>query len=410
MQAFIVVTRGAALCALLAALVACGGKSLAPYESASSESKAAAQGYKVVYSFRGRDGTNPLASLIDVGGTLYGTASQGGAHNGGTVFSITPSGSEHVLYSFKESDAAGYYPGAALLNVNGTFYGTTELGGKTISGAVFSITPGGHVHVLYSFGSTGPSGSQPSASLINVNGILYSTTSFGGLSNLGTAFSVTTTGGQRTLHSFGHPYQKDGQIPSAALLEMNGVLYGTTYQGGLYHRGNSCSGFPCPGDGTVFRLTSAGKEHVLHSFGNSSDGVNPQASLTNLKGTLYGTTDHGGTSNDGTIFTVTPDGAEKIVYSFKGKSDGAIPEAAVIEVDGKLYGTTLGAGAFGPYGTVFTIKPDGSGEEILHSFGSGNDGRAPEAGLVNVDGTLYGTTSSGGAYGKGTVFALPLPR
>ena len=405
MRAVVIRLHALGLCALVATLGACESKGLAPPLTAKSASGAGAQGYQVLYSFRGHDGATPRASLIDVDGTLYGTTTLGGLHNGGTVFSITPGGKERVLYSFQDSDAAGYYPGAALLDVNGTLYGTTELGGKTTTGSVFSITTSGHIHALYSFGSGGPSGMQPSASLIYVKGMLYGTTSFGG-GSFGTVFSVSTSGEETTLHSFGRPYLRDGQIPAAALVETNGVLYSTTVEGGKYGRGNSCSGFRCPGYGTVFSITSGGKERVLHSFGNASDGINPQVALTVVNGKLYGVTDLGGTSNAGTIFSISTDGTEKVVYSFKGGHDGGIPEGALIEVRAKLYGTTVGAGAFGPYGTIFAISPDGSAKDVLHSFGSGGDGTAPEAGLLNVNGTLYGTTSTGGAYGKGTVFAL----
>lgn len=396
------------MCALIAPLAGCGGASMGPpAQTASAAIKAPAQGYKILYSFGGHDGAYPLASLIDVGGTLYGTTSRGGAHGGGTVFSITPGGDEHVLYSFRDSDAAGAYPGAALLDLNGTLYGTTELGGRA-GGSVFSITTSGHVHALYGFGSSGPSGMQPLASLIAAKGVLYGTTDFGAPADVGTAFSMTTGGEETTLHDFGRPYKSDGQHPAAALTERNGTFYGTTYEGGKYGRGNSCWGTECPGYGTAYSVTPSGVEHVLHSFGNGSDGVNPQAPMIVVKGKLYGVTDGGGANKAGIIFTLTTAGSEKVLYSFKGGSDGAVPEAGLIEVNGRLYGTTAGSGAYGPYGTVFKINTDGSGHVVLHSFGSKGDGTAPEAALLNVSGTLYGTTSSGGAYGKGTIFTLTL--
>jgi uncharacterized repeat protein (TIGR03803 family) len=405
MKAFVIALQSLGVCALVAATTGCGGKGLAPFSSAApSGSEAGATSYKVLYSFRGRDGAAPLASLINVDGTLYGTTSLGGAHNVGTVFSITPTGKERVLYSFRESGPAGNYPGAALIDVNGTLYGTTELGAKN-TGTVFSITTSGKMHVLHGFGSGAPSGMQPSASLIAVKGTLYGTTSFGGYGNFGTVFSISMIGEEATLHIFGR--KLDGQIPAANLIETNGVLYSTTFKGGKYGRGNSCSGSPCPGDGTVFSISTAGKERVLHSFGNGSDGLNSQAALINIEGTLYGTTDLGGTHNAGTIFSIDTAGTEKVLYSFKGGgSDGAIPEAPLIEVNGTLYGTTLGAGTDGPYGTVFSINKNGSAEQVLHSFGASKDGRAPTAALLDVNGTLYGTTSSGGAYGRGTIFAL----
>ncbi len=408
MKASVIGLQSLGVCALVAAVTGCGGGGLAPFSSMSPPgSKAGLLNFKVLYNFRGRDGAAPRASLINVDGTFYGTTSEGGARNAGTVFSITPTGKERVLHSFRESDPAGNYPGAALINVNGTLYGTTELGNKRSTGAVFSITTSGQIHVLHSFGVSGPSGMQPSASLIDVKGTLYGTTVRGGPSNLGTVFSLSTSGMERTLHSFGDPYRSDGQLPAAALIEFNGALYGTTGEGGVYRRGNSCSG-PCPGDGTVFSISTAGEEHVLHSFGNGSDGLIPTAGLTNVKGTLYGTTDNGGTNDEGTIFRIDAAGTEKVIHSFNPGSDGAGPDGPLINVGGKLYGTTGYAGAHGPgpHGTVFSINTDGSALQVLHSFGAGQDGENPQSGLLNVNGTLYGTTLSGGSYGKGTIFSL----
>jgi uncharacterized repeat protein (TIGR03803 family) len=101
---------------------------------------------------------------------------------------------------------------------------------------------------------------------------------------------------------------------------------------------------------------------------------------------------------------MTVNGTEKVLHSFGSGTDGADPEAALIDVGGTLYGTTSEGGAYG-LGTVFGITTAGM-EKTLHSFGSGTDGSYPEAGLIDAKGTLYGTTSHGGANGKGSVFAL----
>ena len=98
----------------------------------------------------------------------------------------------------------------------------------------------------------------------------------------------------------------------------------------------------------------------------------------------------------------------KVVYSFGGTSDGAIPNAGLIDVAGMLYGTTTSGGAYscgylGNCGTVFSVTMGGT-ERVLHSFGAVGDGENPGAGLINVGGTLYGTTAAGGT-GYGTVLA-----
>ena len=129
----------------------------------------------------GRDGRFPYADLVAVDGTLYGTTEEGGKHNG-TVFSITPYGTEKVLHTFGgRGDGAG--PQAGLLDVNGTLYGTTVAGGSSgcngyICGTVFSITPSGKEKVNHRFGGTGD-GDDPFGGLVYVNGTLYGTTSNG---------------------------------------------------------------------------------------------------------------------------------------------------------------------------------------------------------------------------------------
>jgi uncharacterized repeat protein (TIGR03803 family) len=378
--------------------------------------------YKVVYSFSGApDGQNPQAGLIDVGGTLYGTTAYGGTNDysslgAGTVFRVTASGTEKVLHDFG-AKGDGTWPFAGLIEVGGVLYGTTYLGGSNdcpyryssayyLCGTVFSITPSGAEKVLYNFGGGrgDRDGNHPVASVVDVKGTLYGTTQNGGPHHIkdrqgcGTVFSTTPSGAEKVLHSFS--CGKDGGLPAASLIAVKGWLYGTTSGGGTYD------------GGTVFRITPSGKQKVLHSFGYGTDGSGPSAGLVAVSGTLYGTTSGGGTYGGGTVFSITPSGKETVVHSFGSGTDGADPLASLIDVKGTLYGTTQQGGAnttcnhsTSGCGTVFSIAPSGT-ENVLHSFGSGTDGIAPVAALVEVDGTLYGTTMGGGANERGTVFAL----
>ena len=126
-----------------------------------------------------------------------------------------------------------------------------------------------------------------------------------------------------------------------------------------------------------------------------------------MNGTLYGTTYKGGIHGLGTVFSIGTSGAEQVLHSFAGGSDGASPLAGLIDVHGTLYGTTTGLPGSSGDGTVFSISTTGT-EHVLHNFGSSStyDGLFPFAGLISVNGTLYGTTIGGGAYGGGAVFAL----
>ncbi len=373
--------------------------------------------YRVVYRFNGHDGADPSAALIDVRGTLYGTTSSGGAVKRGVIFGVTKSGTEKLLYSVKKAPD-GAVPVADLIDVKGTLYSTTvEGGGYTYSsysdgGTVFSITASGAERVLHSFGS-GTDGTHPRAGLINVRGTLYGTTASGGAHGSGTVFSITTSGSENVLYSFAGG--TDGKDPVAPVIDVGGTFYGTTLWGGAY---GSCSpGFGC---GTVFSVTKSGAERVLHSFGYGTDGSLPQAGLIAVDGTLYGTTSSGGEYGNGTVFSITTSGSENVLYSFAGGSDGSDPVAGLINVGGTLYGTTArGGGSAGCYagcGTVYSMSTSGA-ETVLHDFTSGTGGANPVAALLDIRGVLYGTTSHGGVHnfgvchgalftGCGTIFAL----
>lgn len=310
----------------------------------------------VLHNFDGVDGGNSTASLINVKGMLYGTTLYGVTGYGGTVFSMTQSGNLTTLHEFPSYPTDGDGVHSALINHNGTLYGTTCVGGAYGYGTVFSVTTTGDENVLHSF--SGPDGACPYAGLIDINGKLYGTTSEGGSSNDGTVFSVTTSGHEEVLHSFsGSP---DGSRPDAGLTTVNGAIYGTTARGGLY------------GFGTVFLIDASGTEKILHPFANNPDGADPEATLLNVNGTLYGTTAGGGRRCSyfrtcGTVFSITTSGEEQVLYSFKGnlnhRSDGSVPDSGLISFRGKLYGTTPAGGAGfclsdnSGCGTVFAIAP-----------------------------------------------------
>jgi uncharacterized repeat protein (TIGR03803 family) len=147
---------------------------------------------------------------------------------------------------------------------------------------------------------------------------------------------------------------------------------------------------------------------VLYRFTNAEFGNQPSAPLYNYKGTFYGTTVEG----FGAVFSITKRGEVRLIHGFGGPPyDGGNPSSGLIEKNGTFYGETSwgGASCLGSYssrcGTVFSVTPSGT-EKVLHSFGSGSDGVGPNGGLVDVNGTLYGTTGSGGAYDVGTLFSV----
>jgi uncharacterized repeat protein (TIGR03803 family) len=360
-------------------------------------------GYTKLHSFLGApaDSANPRGGLsLDVNGNLYGTTQIGGANNAGTVFVFsTASSLLTVLHSFSATASDGANPQGTLApGRNGNFYGTTLNGGPTDTGTVFMIAPDGTLTTLHTFGDVRPTnGSVPAGELIQGgDGSFYGVTSGGGSNSLGTIFSLTPAGTLNTLYSFA---QTDGANPAAGLLRTgDGSLYAATLNGGAY------------GSGTIFRLTSDGTSADLHDFGASpADGLNPAAALMEAgDGNFYGTTSGGGVSGKGTVFRLTPDGSLTTLYSFGSGNDGSLPLAGLVQgPNNSFYGTTSSGGASAK-GTVFAVTPAGI-LTTLHNFGDGtpSDGATPEAGLIlGGDGNLYGTTRAGGVDDKGTVFRI----
>lgn len=310
-------------------------------------------------------------------------------------------GTESVLHSFGSSATDGALPDAGLvMDGAGNLYGTTEGGGVSAQGTVFEIDAAGTESVLYSFaGNT--DGSSPQADLLRDSaGNLYGTTFSGGANSYyGTVFKISAAGTESIVHSFTALVTGDGGSPLAGLVMDNA---GNLY-GTTYVGGTN-------NDGTVFKIDATGTESVLFSFPiGTNDNANPRASLImDSAGNLYGTTVFGGANNGGTVFRISATGSESIVYSFGSSvSDGWYPESQLtMDSDGNLYGTTADGGASNG-GTVFKIGTDGT-EGVLYSFGSSAaDGLNPQAGLVfGSDGNLYGTTYAGGANGDGTVFKI----
>ncbi|MGA8099718.1 MAG: choice-of-anchor tandem repeat GloVer-containing protein, partial [Candidatus Cybelea sp.] len=175
----------------------------------------------------------------------------------GTVFEITPSSGYQIIHAFLPNSPDGTYPSnGGLFALGGTLYGTTITGGGSNvrdvcsygyglgCGTVFSVSYSGSESVIYRFRPKGNGGNSPVGGVILVNGMLYGTTSEGGShdcgdNKCGTIFEVSPSGtGYQVLHQF--KGTKDGANPQAALIEVNGMLYGTTFFGGS--RGPTCCG------------------------------------------------------------------------------------------------------------------------------------------------------------------------
>ena len=264
-------------------------------------------------SFAGADGEYPTGELLtDAAGDLFGTTSDGGGGNFGTVFEIANTGGGYAsapttLVSFTGAD--GKYPGAGLIaDAAGDLFGTTEAGGANNDGTVFEIgkTEGGYADtpaVLVSF--TNADGTTSHSSLIfDAAGDLFGTTQAGGADDSGTVFEIVKTDGgyadaPTILVSFTGP---GGGGPSGGLIfDAAGDLFGTTLEGGIRNHG------------TAFEIAKtdggyAGEVTTLVDF-RPSRGASPTGALiADAAGDLFGTAGEGGVDGDGAVFEITHSG------------------------------------------------------------------------------------------------------
>ncbi len=339
--------------------------------------------------------------MINIDGTLYGTTEAGGTTGAGTLYSITPAGVKTTIFSFGDDANSASAPFGGLAYVGGTFYGTTITGGQFGYGTAFSLDSTGFF-VLHSFENGNANG--PNGGLIYVNGSLYGTTMDGGArgGGPGAVFSMALDGREAIHDSF--TGLRDGGNPRSGLVNGGGLLYGTTSEGGVITKTNPY------GCGAVYSIPLKGVVHVMHDFGKTAtDGCAPWAALISVDGILYGTTVVGGANGEGTVFSITHAGVEKVLHSFGSGAAGVGPKNSLLHVGNKFYGTTSDttlSGTGTKSGAAFSMTPLGT-VSVLHEFDYKNgDGYEVVGSLVEMQGTLYGATEYGGKYGHGAVIAI----
>jgi len=389
--------------------------------------------------------------MMDQSANLYVTLDQAGMYQQGAVELLSPDIVHYAggafLYQFKGGADGADPAGGVIMDSAGALYGTTTQGGTNNNGTVFKLTPpppGSDINTpwtkttLHSFTGESQDGASPTAGVImdSRTGALYGATQAGGQNGKGFVFKLTPPGPGKTAWTFSPVFNLFGSNgmgdnPSGTLFlnEKTKELYGTTQSGGT----NAQSA------GVVYKLTppAAGssaapyKWLVLHVFkGGPADGAFPGSGVVmDQSGVLYGSASVGGQFEYGVVFKLTPAAgaggntvwAFDLLHSFHG-GDGHYPEGLLIET-GKsgaldaLYGTTNEGGS-SDYGVVFKMTPPAAGaknwtNKVLHSFTSGTDGGSPYVGPIqDSSGALYGTTFTGGnlnhcsGFGCGVVFKI----
>jgi uncharacterized repeat protein (TIGR03803 family) len=389
---------------------------------------ARAQTYTQLHSFQGgSDGGYAKIIAKGANGYFYGITSSGGDASCnpplgcGTIFRLkgTREGVLANLPVLFEADIR------SLIFHNGTLYGTTDGGGGSGCGGygcgtVFKSDLAGNLTLLYAF-TGGALGDGPQGPLVeDATESLYGPTVDGGDLNCGgsgygcgTIFKLDSAGGLKTLHSFSGG--TEGRWPGGLTAGEGGTFYGATSGGGDV----SCppgGGYGC---GIVYKLSKKGNLTVLHTFHGGSDGAQSEQARPPVRdavGNLYGTTPLGGGEacggyGCGTVFKIDATGNYSVFYRFTGAKDGGygLYNSKVLAVDpktGNVYGiTTSGGDPTCDCGTAFKLDPSGS-LTTLHTFLGGTDGGDPYWVVWDGAGHLYGTASTGGAYGYGLVFKI----
>jgi uncharacterized repeat protein (TIGR03803 family) len=276
--------------------------------------KVAADGtFTIVHRFHGMDGSYPYSPiLIDSAGNLYGTTNLGGAYGYGVVYTISTAGTESVLYNFTGGADGGAPNGNLLRDGAGNLYGTATLGGAAAGGSgfgtIFKLTPSGTESVLYTFcGTPGcTDGKYPDSIVRTASGDFFGTTTEGGTGGQGTVFGINPAGEEIMLYSFCSAGTSsncgDGSTPTGPLFALDGNLYGTTESGGL-----GTDYFVDPG--VIYEMSQSGAETLLYSFpfpNTYALGGNPESGVvSDGAGNLYGTFYSGGPMGGGGIFKLT---------------------------------------------------------------------------------------------------------
>ncbi|TAL06941.1 MAG: hypothetical protein EPO07_01090 [Verrucomicrobia bacterium] len=319
--------------------------------------------WTTLFSFSGTNGAAPYYGglLRASDGNFYGNTYSGGTNGYGTIFKITHAGVFSNLFLFRNTN--GNSPrGWLAQGSDGNLYGTTYGGGSNSLGTVFKMTTAGALTTLVSFNGT--NGSNPSAGLVSGgDGNFYGTSLSGGSNDLGTVFRITTNGALTTLAVFtGTSGSFPGESPLGGLVRgSDGLLYGTTEYGGTSD------------DGTIFRITTNGVFTSLFSFSHTNGFDPEAGLVEGLDGRFYGTTyDYPGglaTNQNGTVFAITPGGAFEMVYAFD-YTNGPNPSADLtLGRDGNLYGSTVIGGSAG-YGAIFRLVTPPLITQLIKSNGN----------------------------------------
>ena len=312
-------------------------------------------------------GNFPKGTLVQgKDGAFYGTNSESGKYNYGTLFKIC-GGVTTVLRNFQSSDGA--YPlGSLMQATDGNLYGTTSAMGKNGYSTIFKDNPPTNAYAAIHHFSSSTQGGNPKGGLVQgTDGWLYGTTSGGGAKGAGTIFKFNPS--TKVYSVLRHlDYTADGAYPTGNLVRASdGNFYGMLPQGSR-----------------IYRLKPDGTFSIIKTMSFYTEGANPYGSLVQGNdGYLYGMASMGGSNSVGTVFKIKMDGSGMTVLRHLGAgTDGSYPRGSLVKgTDGILYGMTPQGGAH-KAGTLFKVASTSTSFSVLRHFNLTTDGGAPEGSLI----------------------------
>jgi len=354
--------------------------------------------------------TEPLPAFPQVrlaNGVFYGVTygAFNGGSNHGTIFRLGPNGTLTVAYEFQAATQEEANPTLLINGADGNLYGATAPRAVgDLNGMIFRFTLSGSFTPIFRFQDA--KGTHATSLVQAADGNFYGTAagdSSGGffnhppeLHNAGIFFKLTPAGEFTTLYTF--TGGADGSLPNALRQGADGNFYGSTLNG-PESPPNVFSGF-----GTVFKFTPSGGLTTLYQFMGGLDGGNPGKVVQGNDSNLYGIASYGMFP---TVFKVTPGGTRSTVYHFEG-DNGSESAGLIASTDGNIYGTTKDGGILHA-GSIFSINPASPpGQFTTYLFDGTATGGQPGPLFEGEQHNLYGASSLGGAFNKGTIFRLDI--
>ena len=358
---------------------------------------AQAQTYTVLHSFSGApDGAFPSSPLTSDGaGNYYGTTQSGGAYDKGTIFKVDTSGRVTVAYSFTGGTDGAAPAGRLIFHCcNGAFYGVTTSGGDSTCqcGTIYQFDPGVNLPIWHVF--TGRDNGYSPSGMVSIN------TNFWGVASGGKG-TACNGGPCGVVFKFSGDYSvkhrftggTDGGFPGELSRDEAGDVEGNMYSATTY-----------PSNGGLFKIDKLGRFTSLFTFPGGAGGSLPGTPLLiDANDNIRGETAQGGdtscaSAGCGVVYEVDAAGNETVLHTFHTFRGGVAPEGGLLDDDGALYGTTNHGGYLNcapGCGVLFEISNTGQ-YSVLHFFRR-TDGALPDQKLtLDTNGAIYGVTSRGG--------------